>query len=104
MTSPELAAPTTDGDDQAPGGAAATAPPEPLTPAEYDAIVSTIWNGLPDDPFRIGDLLADALGFIGGLALAFDTDPHEADRATAVLREMEQRALWGPNHEQEDHR
>ncbi|WP_020385945.1 hypothetical protein [Kribbella catacumbae] len=78
--------------------------PTPFTAAEFDAIVSTIWNGLPDDPFRIGDLLADALGFIAGIALHEDTDPNDAARAAAVLRAMEQRALWGPDHEQEDHR
>jgi hypothetical protein len=86
------------------GGAAATASPDPLTPAEYDAIVGTIWNELDGDPHRFDDLLADALGFIAGIALHEDTDPHEADRATAALRSFEQRALWGPDHEQEDHR
>lgn len=72
------------------------APPDPLTAAELDAIVTAIWDGLDGDPFRVGDLLADALGFIGGLALR--TDHHVAERATGLLRRMEQRALWGPEH------
>lgn len=132
MNTPDLVAPTSDGDDHGAGGEAAEAgsprmepggvrayavnspPPAPIPPPghrpgpmnelEFDAIVGTIWNGLTDDPFRIGDLLADALGFIAGIALHEDTDPHDAARAAGVLRQMEQRALWGPDHEQEDHR
>lgn len=86
--------------------AAGTAPasPDPLTEAEYDAIVGTIWNELDGDPHRFDDLLAEALAFIAGIALREDTDPHEADRATAALRDFEQRALWGPTNEQENHR
>lgn len=92
----ELAVPTTDGDGRK--------PPEPMGRLEYDAIVGTIWSDLDDDPTRFNDLLHAALGYIGGLALAFDADPGVADWATAVLRSFEQRALWGPDHEQEDHR
>lgn len=97
--------PTTDRDEVA-GGAAATASPAdpPLTPAEFDSIVAAIWEDLEDDQFRVGDLLADALGFIAGIALHEDTDPRDAARAAAVLRAFEQRALWGPDHDQEDHR
>lgn len=75
-----------------------------FTAAEYDAIVSTIWNDLDSDPRRFDDLLTEALTYIVDVAVMNDTDPYEAARATAVLRSMEQRALWGPNHEQEDHR
>jgi hypothetical protein len=75
-----------------------------MTSVEFDSIVALIWHDLDSDRCRVGDLLADALGFIGGIALGVDTDPHEADRATAVLRAMEQRALFGPYHDQEDHR
>lgn len=104
MNSHDLVLPPTEGEHHGAGvPAPAPTPPEPLTVDEYDAIVGTIWNGLPDDPFRIGDLLAQALGFIGGIAL-HDTDHPDADRATAVLRAMEQRSLWGPDQEQEDHR
>jgi hypothetical protein len=92
----------TSADDENVTGVPAQQPP--LTPAEFDAIVGAIWADLDEDEFRIGDLLAVALGFIAGIALHEDTDPHDAARAAAVLREMEQRALWGPDHEHEDHR
>lgn len=98
--------PTTDGDDLAGGAdlsAASPAEQPPLTTAEFDAIVGAVWADLEEDPYRIGDLLAQALGFIAGIALHEDTDPRDAARAAAVLRAMEQRALWGPEHEQEDH-
>lgn len=103
---PELVLVPTEPEDPKAGGAAATASPadSPLTVEEFDAIVGAIWADLDDDPMRIGDLLATALGFIAGIALHEDTDPHDAARAAAVLREMEQRALWGPDHEHEDHR
>lgn len=104
MTGQELSLEPTEHEGPRSGGAAATASPEPLTAPEFDAIVALIWDDLDEDPLRVGDLLADALGFIGGIALDIHSDPHDADRATAVLRAMEQRALWGPNHEQEDHR
>lgn len=124
MTTPQLSVPTTAGDGQSGAGgevaevgssrldagvvsaSAANSPPPapPFTDAEFDSIVGTIWGDLEEDPFRVGDLLADALGFIAGVALHPDTDPRDAARAAAVLRQMEQRALWGPDLEQEDHR
>lgn len=90
------------------GGAAATASPaDPFTREEWDAINAAIWTDLEDDPFRFSDLLTVALGTLAGMALDADVGPHEAGYvalAVRVLREMEQRALWGPDHEQEDHR
>lgn len=113
----ELSLEPTEHEGQGAGGAAATASPvtcdclapydnlaEPMTPVEFDSIVSLIWHDLDSDRSRVGDLLADALGFIGGIAVDIHTDPHDADRATAVLRAMEQRALFGPYRDQEDHR
>ncbi len=116
MADPQTSLEPTEHEGPVTGGAAATrpaapsaygtrtAPPEPLTEGEYDAIIGTIWNELEGDPHRFDDLLAQALGFIGSIALSSHTDPHEADRATAKLRQFEARALWGPDHEQEDHR
>lgn len=75
----------------------------PYTTEEFDDLLGTVWGDLEADPHRFDDLLADTLGFIGGLAL----NPHLGSvtvRATEHLRAAEQRALWGPNHEQEDHR
>lgn len=69
--------------------------PDPLTQDEYDAIVHAIFDGLDADPWRVGDLLADALGFIGRLAID-GADGFEEGRAAGLLRRMEQRALWGP--------
>lgn len=106
MTTHDLDVPTSDGDVHGAGAGAtdrsAPASPEPFTEAEFDSILGTIWNGLDGDAHRFDDLLAQALGFIGGIAMR--TDHHVAERAAALLREMEQRALWGPDHEQEDHR
>ncbi|HET6291729.1 MAG TPA: hypothetical protein VFG33_00090 [Kribbella sp.] len=104
MTTHDLVLPPTEGEHHGAGDGASHQPPAPLTADEYDSIVGTIWNELEDDLGRFDDLLAEALGFIAGIALHEDTDPREADRATAVLRSMEQRALWGPDHETEDHR
>jgi len=75
---------------------------KPPVPREFDRILGTIWFRVDDDPHRFSDLLADALGFIG--ALAIRTDHHVAERAAGLLRRMEQRALRGPDHEHEDHR
>ena len=75
------------------GGAAATASPDPYTEAEFDALVSSVWSLDDDDPFRFDELLTAALAFIGRRALDV-TD----GRAAALLRSMEQRALWGPDH------
>lgn len=106
MTTHDLDVPTSDGDVHGAGAGAtdrpAPASPEPFTAAEFDAIIGTIWNGLDGDPHRFDDLLADALGFIGGIAVRAGSNA--AERAASLLREMEQRALWGPNHEHEDHR
>lgn len=75
---------------------------EPMTELELDAIVTAVWADLEQDPFRVGDLLADAIGFIGRIAVAPDTDPYDADRAAGLLRRMEQRALWGPTEPKPD--
>lgn len=77
--------------------------PDPFTEAEFDAILGTIWEGLDDDPTRFDDLLFTALGFIAGIALTSRAD-RLPERAAGLLRRMEQRSLWGPDHEQEDHR
>lgn len=104
MTRPlELVAPGASGDDPAAGGAAATASPA-ITAEEFDAILGTIWEGLDEDQTRFNDLLWDALGFIGTLATRRDIDPQLSGLAAQCLRGMEQRALWGPDLEQEDHR
>lgn len=81
-------------------GAAATASVDPYHPGEFDALIASVWalEGA-DDPTRFDELLTAALAFIG--AIAIDgvpprlTTPH---RAAALLRAMEQRALWGPDH------
>lgn len=69
---------------------------EPMTELELDAIVTAIWSDLTEDPYRVGDLLADAIGFIGRYAVDPSIDPYDAARAAGLLRRMEQRALWGP--------
>lgn len=104
MADPELSLEPTEHEGHGSRGAAATAPREPMSPVEFDSIVSLIWHDLDSDRARVGDLLADALGFIGAIALGGVTDPDEVDRASDVLRAMEQRALFGPYNEQEDHR
>lgn len=97
MTTHDLLVPTSDGDEHG------AVEPEPFTEAEFDSIIGTIWNELDGDPHRFDDLLAEALGFIAAVALRPDlTDT--AGRAIGLLRRMEQRSLWGPDHEQEDHR
>lgn len=74
--------------------------PEPMTELELDAIITALWSDLAEDPYRVGDLLADAIGFLGGLALR--TDHHVAERAAGLLRRMEARALWGPTEPRPD--
>lgn len=102
-TAEELALVPTEHEGPAGGAAAKASPAIPFTASEFDAILSTIYSDLQEDPFRIGDLLADALAFIAGIALHEDSEPRDAARAAVVLRAFEQRALWGPEHEQEDH-
>ncbi|HEY9354215.1 MAG TPA: hypothetical protein VIP28_13225 [Nocardioides sp.] len=126
-----MSAPTTAGDGQGAGGAAATASPAdphvwrrlcfhghapdrchwckagptpetPFTAEEWDAIQSTIWSDLENDPYRFDQLLSMALGTLAGIAL--DGQTAAAGLCVRTLRELEQRALWGPDHEQEDHR
>ena len=107
MADPELSAPATDGDGQGAGGAAATASPVPFTREEWDSINATIWSDLEADPYRFSDLLTTALGTLAGMALDDEEAPWPSPQgrlATQALRDMEQRALWGPDHEQEDHR
>jgi hypothetical protein len=76
---------------------AVTGVPRPLTVDEHESIVDAIWADLEEDPYRIGDLLTIALAYLAVVALDPGTDPHDADQATAVLRQLEQRALWGPD-------
>jgi hypothetical protein len=52
-----------------------------------------VWSLDDDDPFRFDELLTSALAFIGRRALDVADE-----RAAALLRAMEQRALWGPDH------
>lgn len=108
MPDPELALVPTEHEGPEAGGAAATASPaEPFTSEEWDAINAAIWTDLEDDPFRFSDLLTTALGTLAGMALDAGADPFPSGYlalAVRTLREMEQRALWGPDHEQEDHR
>jgi hypothetical protein len=73
------------------------------TTAEFDDLIGTLWGDLEGDRHRFADLLSDAVGFIGGLAMQPELGAVSV-RAVEHLRAMEQRALWGPNHEQEDHR
>jgi hypothetical protein len=122
VTTHDLVAPTTDGDDQGVGGEvagvgsvrldagvvsapAANSPPPapPLTVDEADSIICTVWSDLAEDPRRFDDLLTQAVGFIAGVALQPGLGG-VALRAAECLRAMEQRALWGPDHEHEDHR
>lgn len=98
---PDLTLVPTESERQ-PGGAAATAPPGPYCEAEFGAFIASVWNFPADDTgedlTRFDELLHAALVFIAGIALDPSTDPHEANRAAHVLRSMEQRALWGPDH------
>lgn len=115
----DLVAPITGDDLGAEGGPAAMGPGRldpasdaavnsspsapPFSEGEADSIIGTIWGDLDRDPRRFDDLLTEAVGFIAGLALQPELGG-VAVRAVEHLRAMEQRALWGPNHEQEDHR
>lgn len=87
MSADELAAPTTDR-----GGLG------PYDPAELEALVEAVWSLEGDaDPTRFDELLHAALVLLGRIAL----DPYGLswrDQAAELLRSMEQRALWGPDH------
>lgn len=81
--------------------------PNPFTREEWDSINAAVWTDLDGDPFRFNDLLTTALGTLAGMALDAGADPLPAGYpalAARTLREMEMRALWGPDHEHEDHR
>lgn len=95
MTVPEQAAGL---DTRAAGsaGAAATAPAGPYDPAELEALIEAVWSLEGDDPTRFDELLHAALVALGRIAL----NPYAAERGmvTLLLRSMEQRALWGPDH------
>lgn len=80
-----------------PAVASPSSAPDPLTGPELGAIIASLWADLEDDPYRVGDLLADAVGFIGGVALGEHHPDSLRGRAAGLLRRMEQRALWGPD-------
>lgn len=108
--SPELALVPTESERQGAGGAAATASPaacdcmsEKYKLEEFEAFIGAVWNFAPDpdaedDLTRFDELLHAALVYIGRVALDPSTDPFDADRAARLLRSMELRALWGPDH------
>lgn len=72
--------------------------PGPYTFAELEALYTSIWSLEDDgtDLTRFHELLHAALVFIGRIALAYPAD-WSVD-AAALLRAMELRALWGPDH------
>lgn len=75
----------------------------PFTVDEYDALITTIWSNLEDDPQRFGNLMTRALAFIGQVAIGPVLGAFTKTRATEVLREMEQRSLWGaPTNPKDD--
>lgn len=79
------------------GGAATASSPGPYDPAELEALIDAVWSLDGDiDPTRFDELLHAALVFIGRIAL--NPFPTERGIATRLLRSMEQRALWGPDH------
>jgi len=93
----DLVVPPTEGDGPGSGGVAATASPDLYTDDEYEAFCAAVWSLAEDEDLtRFDDLLHAALAFIGAIAL--DRRPGSVDRAVALLRAMEQRALWGPDH------
>lgn len=71
--------------------------PEPFTEDEYDALITSVWSLDNDDPTRFDELLSHALAFIGRIALD-GANGLEESRAAELLRAMEQRSLWGPDH------
>lgn len=84
---------------EGPAGDAATASAGPYTFAELEALFTSVWS-LDDDGTdltRFHDLLHAALAFIARVAsgpIGGQWDWHAAE----LLRSMEQRALWGPDH------
>lgn len=106
MSDNELAAPTTDrgGPDHAPSCpiVCCTSPYDPdvigpYTDDEFDSLMTSVWSLEEDDPTRFDELLSHAIGFIARLALEGDNGFAESN-AAVLLRSMEQRALWGPDH------
>lgn len=82
---------------EGPAGVAATASAGPYDPAELEALIEAVWSLEGDaDPTRFDELLHAALVSLGRIAL----NPFAAERGmvTLLLRSMEQRALWGPDH------
>lgn len=95
MTAQDLPAPTTDRGGPGPG--ALETSPGPYDPAELEALMEAVWSLEGDDPTRFDELLHAALVFVGRVAFApigGQWDWHAAE----LLRSMEQRALWGPDH------
>jgi hypothetical protein len=80
-------------------GVAATASAGPYTFAELEALYTSVWSLEDDgtDLTRFHELLHAALVFIGRLALNEYEYEWGYDAAT-LLRSMELRALWGPDH------
>lgn len=76
----------------------------PYTFAELEALYTSVWSLEEDgtDLTRFHELLHAALVFIGRIALYDEDDGDTAAAwspdAAALLRTMEQRALWGPDH------
>lgn len=63
-------------------------------------MIDAVWNFSPseveEDLTRFNELLHAALVFIGRVASDGYVEPPEA--AAELLRSVEQRALWGPDH------
>ena len=88
---------------EGPAGATAMASAGPYDPAELEALVEAVWSLEEDDPTRFDELLHAALVMLGRIAMTRSSlySPSSAldrQRVTQLLRSMEQRALWGPDH------
>ena len=83
---------------EGPAGATAMASVGPYTFAELEALYTSIWSLEEDgtDLTRFHELLHASLVFIGRIAL--DEYGEWATDAATLLRLMELRALWGPDH------
>lgn len=68
-----------------------------FTEETMNRVVDAIWNDIDKDPHRAEDLLVNALGFMGAIALAppWQVDIGRRRRAAQRLLQMEQRAIEG---------